>query len=794
MRWAEPEDVFPIEERFLFGTVSNREGNYPVVQWTTSCLRAPLEEVATFLEGPPMRRLFAIFLSLSLLSLVGCGGGNSSGTGPAVLQSISVAPSMPTVIAGTTQSFTATGHYSDSTTRDLTSSATWTSSVTATATISSMGVVTAKAHGTTTVSAASGGVSGSTTVTVPPFLVSLVVSTTTPSIAATTTASFTATGTYDDGTTQDITSSVSWTSSATDKATISDTAPTKGLAKGVAAGSSTITAKTTIPTGMVSNTAMLNVTNATVVSIAVTPSNPTISLGIAQQFKATGTFSDATTQDITNTVTWGSSASAIASITVSGLATGVNFGSTNITAASGGVTGSTSLTVNLANVQSLSITPGDVSIAPLTTQQFQAVGKFTDGSTKNLNGLVVWTSSNTAAATIGSNNGLAKGLASGASTITATLATSSTTSLTKTVTLTVTNATVTGMTVTPVSRSIPPGSKLQMTATAEFSDTTTQVVTSTATWASDATSVATVNGAGIATGIGAGSANISASLGGVTGSAPLTVTGATLTSLAITPTTAVLAPASTLKYQAIGTYSDTTNQNLSTVVTWGTTDGNVVAMSSAGLATGESAGTAQVTAKIPGAVCPSASCATANVLVESTALQSITVTPGTATIPALVGEQYTATANFADGSTQDITSSVTWTSSTPAVATISNSTGIAGQGVGVSPGNTTITATFGGKAGSAVLTVNNAALQSVTVTPANPNIALGTSQQFTANGNFSDATTFNVTDQVSWSSTNVNIAVISGGGLANSAAVGTTTIKAALGPAPTVGTTVLTVH
>jgi hypothetical protein len=70
---------------------------------------------------------------------------------------------------------------------------------------------------------------------------------------------------------------------------------------------------------------------------------------------------------------------------------------------------------------------------------------------------------------------------------------------------------------------------------------------------------------------------------------------------------------------------------------------------------------------------------------------------------------------------------------------------------------------------------------------------LGNSQQFTANGNFSDGSAFNITSQVAWSSTSINVAVISGGGLANSAAVGTTTIKAVLGSAPA-GTATLTVN
>ena len=80
-------------------------------------------------------------------------------------------------------------------------------------------------------------------------------------------------------------------------------------------------------------------------SIAVTPSDPTISVGRTQQFTATGTYSDNSTSVITNSVTWTSSDTTLATINSSGLATGVSVGNATITATSGSVTGNTTLTV-----------------------------------------------------------------------------------------------------------------------------------------------------------------------------------------------------------------------------------------------------------------------------------------------------------------------------------------------------------------------------------------------------------------------------------------------------------------
>ena len=85
----------------------------------------------------------------------------------------------------------------------------------------------------------------------------------------------------------------------------------------------------------------------TLVSIAVTPAAPSIVAGTDQQFTATGTYSDATTADLSATATWASS-DASATVSAAGLAHGVSAGSSTIGATSGSVSGSTLLTVTAA--------------------------------------------------------------------------------------------------------------------------------------------------------------------------------------------------------------------------------------------------------------------------------------------------------------------------------------------------------------------------------------------------------------------------------------------------------------
>lgn len=84
---------------------------------------------------------------------------------------------------------------------------------------------------------------------------------------------------------------------------------------------------------------------ASLVSIAVTPGTPTISVSKSLQLTATGTFSDNSVQDVTAQATWASSDTTKATISPTGLVTGVDFGTTTITATLGAISGSATVNV-----------------------------------------------------------------------------------------------------------------------------------------------------------------------------------------------------------------------------------------------------------------------------------------------------------------------------------------------------------------------------------------------------------------------------------------------------------------
>jgi hypothetical protein len=137
------------------------------------------------------------------------------------------------------------------------------------------------------------------------------------------------------------------------------------MASPVSAGSATITAAMVVSqpiAGTISGSTTFTVTPEALTTIIVTPANPSITLGDVLQFTATGTYTNNSIADLTGFVTWSSANTSIAvvgNIGANGKATSIAAGSTTITAALGGIAGSTTLTVTPASP------PDPVSTLPI---------------------------------------------------------------------------------------------------------------------------------------------------------------------------------------------------------------------------------------------------------------------------------------------------------------------------------------------------------------------------------------------------------------------------------------------
>ncbi len=497
---------------------------------------------------------------------------------------------------------------------------------------------------------------------------------------------------------------------------------------------------------------------ASLTQIVITPTSATLNINQAHPLKAIGTYSDNSTQDLTLTVTWFSASPSVASVTVSsGVATltALSAGPTTISASLGSVQGSASITVNAPTLTSIVVNPSAASIPTGTSQAFTATGFFSDGSSSDITNTVQWASDNLAVATMNAN--VANGLSAGTVHVTATSAAV----VSAQATLTVTSAVLQSIDISPDTASVPVGGQVTFTVVGTFSDGSIQSLPSVQYQSSD-TTVASIDPVlGVATGVAANAngVTIAATVAGFTNpttsnTATLIVLPATLESIVISPLNASLTAGSTAQFVLTGTFSDGSTEPLTSNVSWTSSDPAVAGVNANGLVAALATGEAAISAVYNGQVFSGA------LTVVLGAPTSIAVTPALISVGIDDTKQFTATAVFADGSTQDLTSQVGWTSSAANVALISN-TGLAS---GLSAGTTQIAASYQGVSGSATLTVSTAQLTAIEVLPNNPVVPTHGKIQFTAMGVFSDGSTSPLSG-VSWHTSTPSRAMVSSSGL-----------------------------
>ncbi len=716
-----------------------------------------------------------VTVSNGLLTAVGTGAatitvyaGNQTSTFTvtvtgATLSSITVTPASPAAMAkGTTQQFNATGTYSDGSTQNLTTVVAWSTSNSSILAINNSGLATAAGVGSATVTAAYQGQTATTPAVqvTAAAVASITVTPASTSISTGSTQQYTATATYTDDTTQNVTSSVTWSSSTTTVATITAT----GLAAGVTAGTTTIGAAL----NSVSGSTTLTVTtpsgpNPTLSSIVVVPTSSRAAAGTSVEFYALGVFSNGSVQNISSTVTWSSSNSAIASVSTSGVATGIVPGTATIQATSASLQSSATLVVSSAILTSVAISPSGSSFAVGAAQQLTVTGTFSDGTTQNLNASATWASLANSVATV-STSGVVTGVSSGTAQITATVDGN-----TASTTVTITQATLVSLYVYPSHFNFANGTTQQFVIIGLYSDDSMHDVTGSATYVSSNPSVISVSTSGLVTAVSTGSTTITITFDGQTVTTQtITVTPATLVSIAISPNTATFADGTTQQFTAAGTFSDGTIQNLTNQVIWSSSNPQVLTINQYGYAEGGGAGSVQISASWDGI-----SSTTGTMQVTSATLSSLTISPTSATIAKNTSEQFTATGTFSDGSTQNLSNQVNWSSSNGAVVSIN----AAGFATGTSAGSAQLTAAFRNLSASTnSFVVTSATLVSLSFNPPSPSVAVGSNTQVTVTGTFSDSSTQNLTNNAYYSSSNLSAVTVSSSGVVTGVAPGTSTI------------------
>jgi uncharacterized protein YjdB len=554
---------------------------------------------------------------------------------------------------------------------------TWSTNRATVATVTSEGLVTAIAAGTATITASSEGRSATASISVSPRPVSaVIVSPEQVTLFAGQTVQLAALVTDDRG--QVLTGKqVTFMSSSNQVATVSS----QGLVTGVAAGTATITATSEGATG----SATITIAPDPVAAVEISPSAASIVVGQTAQLTAIPR--NISGQALSGrTVSWSTSSPSLASVSSTGVVTGISPGNAVIIASVEGRQASATVTVRAVPVASVQVTPSPAST--IVGQTVTLTARTLDGAGNTLTGRIVgWTSSNTAIATVNAS-GVVTGVASGTATITA-----SSEGVSGTTALTVSGVPVATVTVAPGTATIVAGQTTTLSAT--LKDANGNILTGrTITWSSGATSVATVSAAGVVTGVAAGTATITATSEGKSAAASVTVTAPSAATVTVAPSTATVTVGNTTTL--VATVRDgSSNVMVNASVTWSTSNATVATVSSSGVVTGVAAGSATITAR------SGTASGTATITVSPPPIASIVVTPANPRIK--VGDTIQMTATAYDAGNRAIAGvSFTWTSNNTNRATVS-STGLVRA---LNDGNVTITASAGGKSGSTTVRID----------------------------------------------------------------------------------------
>jgi uncharacterized protein YjdB len=558
----------------------------------------------------------------------------------------------------------------------------WVSSNSAVATVSGDGLVTGVAKGVAIIAVEIQKKKATATVTVldvPAASVTVALTASTLSVGQTTQATATikdASGTILTG------RIVAWQSSNPALATVNSA----GLVTAVAKGSVTISA---ICDGKVGG-ASLTVAAPTPASIAITPSGVSLTKGQSTQLSAQ--VLDANGAVIPNRpVAWSTMNSAVAAVTSAGAVTGVNVGSTAAQATADGLTASASVAVTDVPAASVAVSPTTLAMLPGDTARVSAVVKDANGNVLANRG-VNWSSSNAAVASVAAT-GTVTAVAAGSATITAQVD-----GVTATTTVTVSApppAPVASVAVTVTPSSLTVGQTAQSSVT--LRDAAGNVLSGrSVTWSSANPSVATVSASGIVTAVSAGSASIVATSEGQTGAATETVDApapSPVATITLSASSTTLSIGATM--QVVITLKDAAGNVLTgRTIGWTSSNTAIATVSATGVVRGVSAGAVVITASSEGKT------ATIDFTISPAPVAAVSVTLSSGSL--LVGQTTQATARLTDASGNVLTGrSIVWSSSVPAVATISQ----AGVVSALAAGSASIVATSEGKSGSAPVSV-----------------------------------------------------------------------------------------
>jgi uncharacterized protein YjdB len=629
---------------------------------------------------------------------------------PSPLVRIAVEPGSVEVEEGERVSFTAIATFADATTRDVTAEVEWSSTAPTIATVL-LGEAEALVPGSTRIVATArpSGISSdddgaSAEVTVRPERPrGLVIRPGTLTLPLGLSEQLTAVLTFPRRGEVDGTGQVTWSSADARIAEVD----ASGLLRTRSEGLTSIAA--TDPASGLRASISVAVGRPAVLGLVVTPTVASVGVGGTLQLSALATYTDGQTRDVSTSASWASSDVSVATVSdmtgSRGRLSAVAPGTVTVSASdrvsglsSAASGGSATITVLPPTLTGIAVLPLDTQLPLGATQQYQAVGLFSNGSSADLTAVVSWASSDPGAASV-DRAGLARTLSVGRALIRATdpLTGLSSEASNRSAELVVLPPALVGLSVTPSSRSMVVGSTLQLVATGRFSDGVDRDLSSAVQWSSSSSAVR-VSGAGLLTADALGSAQIIAldAASNLSAVASITVNAANLVSISVTPSSTAAPAGAELALRAIGAFDDGSQADVTGLVEWSVTTATVAeaiaGSSSIGRVLALDPGRTRVAARdLATGISSEDQGASARLSVSAATVTSLRVRPAMGTVAVGRTLAFSARGRFSDGSLWPMTSAVQWASSDPA-ATVSNQAGTRGLVTGVAVGSAVISA------------------------------------------------------------------------------------------------------
>ncbi|MEO8879963.1 MAG: Ig-like domain-containing protein [Gemmatimonadaceae bacterium] len=548
--------------------------------------------------------------------------------------------------------------------------------------------------------------------------------------------------------------SIFWSSENTAKATVSST--------GIVTGIDTGTVRIAASSGGHSGVATITIVPPSVASVSVTPPSAAINVGGTVHFQAQPL--DASGKLLSDrTVTWASGNASIATVDNTGLVTGVSTGATTISATSEGKTGTAGVAVAAAVAASITVAPTSVTITTGQTSQLTAMVKDAGGAV--ISGAPVSWSVDHSNIALVSSSGLVTGQSAGTATVTATSGAAHV-DVGVTVTLPPANAVI----ISPSTFSLLVTQRQQLTATVTDAGGNA-LPGQTVTWMSSNVNVAMVGSTGLVIAVAPGTATITGTSGSVSGVSNVTVSLVPVRHVTVDPDALSFTQGDPAQQLTV-TLLDSIGGTLSPTgrpVTFASSNPGIATVSGTGLVTPVAPGNAVITVTQTG----SGLTATVTVTVVEIPVASVTIAPPLDTL--IVGQavQLVATARDAGGNV--LARAFLWNGSDDNVASVSSS----GRVTALAPGTMTVTATSGGKTGTATIVVLAVPVASVTISPTTASVLVGSSTAaFTAVVKDGSGNVLNGR-AITFASSNTAVATVDANtGIATGVTPGTTTITA----------------